>query len=195
MKKWITLPITAALLAGPAAAQQTKTVTIDNDRISGSKTITRDGQGNVTVDGDVTRKSDGATASHDYSRTHTENGWTASGEQSDFKGRSRGFDYERSRTDNGWEASGSAYNRRGDQYDYSAYGVRGDNSRERGRTVNRNGETVYSRSDSAVRDANGNIVRNTSVTRDPTFKPKKRLKPLRVKNPKPRKRVQRRRGR
>ena len=59
MKKLLYIPVAAALLAGPAMAERTKTVTVENDRISGSKTITRDGNGNVSVDGDLTRKSDG----------------------------------------------------------------------------------------------------------------------------------------
>ncbi|WP_108811107.1 hypothetical protein [Sphingorhabdus sp. Alg231-15] len=185
MKKIMLYPLAALLIGGPALAQGSKTVTVDNNRISGTKTITRDGAGTVVVDGDVTRKSDGATASHDYNRTRTETGWTASGQQTDFKGRSRGFDYQRDRTENGFEASGSGYNRRGDQYDYSAYGTRGENSRERGRTVSRNGDVVYDRLDNASR-VDGKIVRNTQVTRDPSFRPKKRVKPLRVKNPKPR---------
>ena len=195
MKKLLYIPVAAALLAGPAMAERTKTVTVENDRISGSKTITRDGNGNVSVDGDLTRKSDGATATHRYDRERTESGWTASGEQTDFKGRSRGFDYQRDRTENGYEASGSAYNRRGDQYGYTGYGTRGENSRERGRNVTRNGKVVYDRTDTATRNADGQIVRNRTVTRDPTFRPKKRLKPLKVKNPKPRKRWKKRRGR
>lgn len=185
MKKTILISMASMMIAAPVFAERTKTVTVDNDRVSGSKTVTRDGAGNVVVDGDLTRKSDGATASHDYNRSRTETGWTASGTQTDFKGRSRGFDYERNRTDTGFEANGSAYNRRGDQYDYSAYGTRGENSRERGRTVTRNGNIVYDRLDNVTR-ADGKIVRNKQVTRDPSFRPKKRIKPLRVKNPKPR---------
>ena len=194
MKKLITFTLTAMLVASPAMAEQTKTVTVDNDRVSGSKTITRDDQGNIDIDGELTRKRDGATLTHNYDRTRTENGWTASGQQTDFKGRSRGFDYQRDRTENGFEASGSAHNRRGDEYDYSGYGTRGENSRERGRTVTRNGAVVYDRLDNASRNDDGQITRNTTVTRDPTFRPKKRLKPLKPKNFRPRKRFMNRTG-
>ncbi|MEE9434568.1 MAG: hypothetical protein V3V15_10060 [Sphingorhabdus sp.] len=194
MKKIIYIPLAAMLIAGPALAERSKTVTVDNDRISGSKTVTRDGKGNVSIDGELTRKSDGATATHRYDRERTENGWTASGEQTGFKGRSRGFDYQRERTENGFEASGSAHNRRGDEFGYTAYAARGENSRERGRNVTRNGEVVYDRLDTVSRE-NGQIVRNRTVTRDPSFRPKKRIRPLTPKNPKPRKRWKKRRGR
>jgi hypothetical protein len=194
MKNLISLSITAMLIASPALAERTKTVTVDNEKVSGSKTIARDGQGNVVVDGTLTRKRDGATATHNYDRTRTENGWTASGQQTDFQGRSRGFDYQRARTGNGFEATGSAYNRRGDEYGYSAYGQRGENSRERGRNVTRNGAVVYDRVDTATRNDAGQIVRNSAVTRDPTFRPKKKIRPLQVKNPKPGRRLRNRRG-
>ena len=188
MKNLITLSLTAILVASPAMAERTKTVSVDNDKVSGSKTITRDGQGNVSIDGELTRKRDGATATHNYDRTRTQSGWTASGNQTDFEGRSRGFDYQRDRTENGFEASGSGYNRRGDQFDYSAYGNRGENSRERGRNVTRNGAVVYDRLDTAIRNDAGQIVRNRTVTRDPSFRPKKNFRPLRPKNPRPRQR-------
>ncbi len=194
MMKLISLSLTALLLASPAAAERSKTVSVDNEKVSGSKTIVRDGQGNVTIDGALTRKRDGATATHNYDRTRTENGWTASGQQTDFKGRSRGFDYQRNRKENGFEASGSAYNRRGDEFGYSAYGQRGENGRERQRNVTRNGAVVYDRFDTVTRNDAGQVVRNSTVTRDPSFRPKRNIRPLKPKNPKPGRRWKNRRG-
>ncbi|MGB5484003.1 hypothetical protein [Parasphingorhabdus sp.] len=178
MKNFVILSLTAMLVASPALAERSKTVTVDNEKVSGTKTVTRDGQGNVAMAGELTRKQDGATATRDYNRTRTEDGWTASGQQTDFKDRSSGFDYQRSRTETGFEASGTGYNRRGDEFDYSAYGIRGEDSRERGRNVTRNGTVVYDRLDTATRNEAGQIVRNSTVTRDPGFRPKKNFRPL-----------------
>ena len=178
MRKLITLSLVAMLTTSPALAEGTKTVTIDNDKVSGSKSVTRDGSGNINIDGTLTRKSDGATATRVYDRSKTDNGWTASGERTGFEGQSRSFEYERQRTESGFEASGTAQNSRGDSYNYSAYGTRGDDSRERGRTVTRNGSVVYNRLDTAERNDSGQIVRNSTVTREPDFRPKRRMNPL-----------------
>jgi len=65
MNKILLVPALAAILAVPALAEPvTKTVTIDRPNIDGTRTITRDKEaGTLSVDTQVTRASDGATAS------------------------------------------------------------------------------------------------------------------------------------
>ena len=84
----------AAVLIAPAALADpvTKTITIDTPKYEGTKTITRDKEeGSLTRDTDVTRKSDGATASRDYTRTRTAHGYNAEGTLTRFNGET--YDY------------------------------------------------------------------------------------------------------
>jgi len=87
----------ALLAAFPAAAQSSRTVQIDRPNYDATRTVTHDGHGTVTRDTDVTRDRDGATASRDYTRSFTGNGWTASGSQTGFAGRTRSFSASGSR--------------------------------------------------------------------------------------------------
>lgn len=76
-----------ALIVLPAHAQSTHSTTVDRPNYQGTRTVTRDGQGNVDRGTSVVRKSDGAVASHGYNRVHTEGGWSASRASTGFGGR------------------------------------------------------------------------------------------------------------
>lgn len=84
-----------ALIALPAHAQSSHSTTVDRPNYQGSRTVTRDGQGNVSRGTSVVRKSDGAIASHNYSRVRSDGGWSASRASTGFGGcsiaRSRSF--------------------------------------------------------------------------------------------------------
>jgi hypothetical protein len=87
-----------ALLATGAVAQ-TRTQTFDGPKFEGSRTVTRDREaGTLSRDVEVTRKSDGAVATRSFDRQRTENGVTASGGATNFKGQTRNWSYERERT-------------------------------------------------------------------------------------------------
>jgi opacity protein-like surface antigen len=119
----------AAVLIAPAvlADPVTKTITIDTPKYEGTKTITRDREeGSLTRDTDVTRKSDGATASRDYERQRTDDGFAASGSTTRFNGDTRSFDYTRTRTAHGYNAEGTLTRFNGETYDYTAKLRRGE---------------------------------------------------------------------
>ncbi|SIN68912.1 hypothetical protein SAMN02745824_1841 [Parasphingorhabdus marina DSM 22363] len=187
MKHAMLLPLLAIAVAAPVTAQeQTRTVTIDTPRVEGERIITRDREaGTLDRNSELTRKSDGATATSDYNRTRTENGWVASGAQTDFQGRTRSFDYERERTENGFRANGTATGRNGETYNYDAGRRRTENGYVAGRRLqNSDGDTLYSRRVKAKRTENG-VSRTVKTNRAAGFKPK-RIKPLRPKNLRPR---------
>lgn len=102
----LALTLIAAGLCLPAAAlaePRTRTMTIDTPRYEGSRTVTRDREaGTVSRDSEVTRRSDGATRSRDYSRERTANGYRAEGSVTRFNGET--FDYSAAgrRTPNGF---------------------------------------------------------------------------------------------
>jgi hypothetical protein len=173
MKYLIALPLGALAFVGVAQAEpKTRTTTFDGPNATSTKTTVRDRHaGTFTSDRDITRKSDGATASVNRERQRTENGVSGSGSVTDFKGRSGSYEYDRTRTDNGFTTTGSATDRRGRSYQYDASGQRTENGREASRTVNRDGTQVYNRTDSVSRSG-GQVTRNTNVTRDRSFKPR-----------------------
>jgi hypothetical protein len=161
----------AALTATAATAEHvTRTVTVDKPNYEGTRVTVRDkAEGTVTRDTDVTRKSDGATASRDYSRDRTETGVVASGSATGFNGKTRSFDYERTRTDSGFTANGNATGRNGQTYDYSADRTRTDTGYVSNRNVvNGDGRTLYNR-DVAVNRSGGNVTRSVDVTRAKGF--------------------------
>jgi len=89
--------LTAAALAlfAPAALADpvTKTVTIDTPKYEGTKTYTRDKQeGTFVRDTELTRKSDGATATREYDRQRTAHGYNAEGTLTRFNGQT--YDYD-----------------------------------------------------------------------------------------------------
>lgn len=135
----------ALSLAAPAFAQSTtqapsgtSTRNFDNDRASGTTTITRDREaGTFSRDTSVTRKSDGATMTSSTDRT---------------------------RTDTGFTESGTITRRDGSTYNLNGSLVRGDGSATRDRVVtDANGATVASRNVQASR-ANGQVTRNVTAT-------------------------------
>ena len=191
MKYLAIISALAVAMATSAIAQQTKTVTIDTPRFEGERTITRDREaGTYDSNGNLTRKTDGATASHEYHRARTDRGWTSSASQTDFQGRNRSFEYERQRTENGVRARGTATSRNGETYNYKAGRRKTANGYEAGRRVtDADGNVIYKKRVQARR-VDGKIQKRTKVVRDPSFKPRK-IKPLRPKNPHPRRRHRR----
>ncbi len=75
-----------ALIALPAHAQSSHSTTVDRPNYQGSRTVTRDGQGNVSRGTSVVRKSDGAIASHSYNRVRSDGGWSARRASTGFRG-------------------------------------------------------------------------------------------------------------
>lgn len=117
------LMTTTAALADPV----TRTYTVDTPNYEGEKTVTRDREaGTVAKDAELTRKSDGATATREYDRARTDTGVVASGSTTRFNGDTRNFDYARSRTEHGYNAEGSVTRFNGETYDYNARVRRGE---------------------------------------------------------------------
>ena len=145
MKKLIAITLSATLLAGAAFAEPvTRTSTFDGPKASGTKTSVRDKEaGTFSSDKIVTRKSDGATATTERDRQRTDTGFTSSGSRTGFNGKTATYDYERTKTDKGWASSGTGTGPNGGEYSYTGSKTRTD-------TVSR---------------SNGNVTRDTSVTR------------------------------
>lgn len=99
MKRLTILALAAAgLIAAPALAQESRTVTIDTERYEGTRTTERDrAEGSLTRATDVTRKSDGATASSDFTRRRSEDGVVRDRTTTDFQGRTASSHHERVR--------------------------------------------------------------------------------------------------
>jgi hypothetical protein len=153
------LLMTAAAVAEPV----TTTYTIDNDKISGTKTVTRDQQaGTVSKDSELTRLSDGAVATREYDRARTESGWAASGSTTRFNGDTRSFENVGTRNQNGYTAEGSVTGYNGQAYGYDARGHKTGNGYVRHQTLtNQDGKKVAGRH--VVVNQNGRHV----VTRGP----------------------------
>jgi hypothetical protein len=176
MNKFLLVPALAAILAGPALAEPvTKTITIDRPNVDGTRTIVRDKEaGTLSSDTQVTRASDGATATREYDRTRTADGFTASGSATNFNGETRSFERTRTRTDTGSSTSGSYTTRDGETYTTSGNHTRTDT----GFTANQNikdsaGTTVFNRDVTASR-ADGQVTRSVDVTRAEGFHPPRR---------------------
>ena len=128
MKTSTALVVAAASLATtPVAAQETRTVTVDAPRYDATQTSTynRDTH-TVTRETDLTRSSDGATASSNFERQRTEEGITRDRASSDFAGRESSTSCERRRTADGWESEGQHVRRDGVVADYQGQGTRTD---------------------------------------------------------------------
>ena len=67
---------------------------------------------------------------------------------------------------------GSTSDKQGRAYEYDANGRKTDTGRENSRNVTRDGVQVYNRTGRVAR-TDGQIRRDVSVTRDPSFKPRK----------------------
>ena len=128
MTKLVLTAASVALFAPAALADPvTKTVTIDTPKYEGTKTYTRDtDEGTFSKDAELTRKSDGATATREYDRQRSETGVTASGSTTRFNGSTRSFAYERTRTAHGHNAEGTLTRFNGQTYDYDAKVRRGE---------------------------------------------------------------------
>ncbi|MDG2534682.1 hypothetical protein P6144_13550 [Sphingomonas sp. HITSZ_GF] len=156
-----------ALIALPAHAQSTHSTTVDRPNYEGSRTVTRDGQGSVSLDSSVTRKSDGATASRDYDRTRTDSGWTASGSTTGFAGRTAGFNASHSHGGGtaSTSASASATGFGGRSVNYQASAARTGNGYTRSADLTGgNGRLLHSRDVSQSR-GNGYFSRSVSTSR------------------------------
>lgn len=128
MKIRTVLILAAGLAATPALAQQSKTVTVDAPRYEGTRTATYDhDEHTLTRETDVTRKSDGATASSSFERQRTDDGVTRERSSTDFEGRTSSSNYERQQTADGWEAEGQHVRRNGTVADYTGQGTRTEN--------------------------------------------------------------------
>ncbi len=172
MKYWIALPLLALATTGVANAETTKTVTIEKPKGTATKTVTRDKEaGTLVVDASATRASDGATATRHRERARTEDGVSGSGNSTGFDGRTSNYEYDRVRTEDGFTTTGSATDRQGRNYEYDAYGRKTDTGRENSRTITRDGDQVYNRTGNVSR-VDGQIKRDVSVTRDPSFRPR-----------------------
>ncbi len=118
----------AAVLVSPLAALAepvTRTATIDTPRYEGDRTVTRDREaGTIERDSTLTRRADGAVATHSYDRQRTETGAVASGSTTRFDGATRSFDAERTRTAHGYRTQGNFTGFDGASYDYRAAGRR-----------------------------------------------------------------------
>ena len=146
----------AAMIAAPALAQQSNTVTVDTPRYEGTHTTERDrAEGSLTRETDLTRKGDGATASSDFARQRTEDGVTRDRSSTDFQGRTATSHYERERTARGWRASGERVQRDGDVITYGARGARTEHGRVTRQTVAINGDPVAARRVQVARGPRG----------------------------------------
>ena len=141
MKRLTILTVAAAsLIAAPALAQQSKSVTIDTPRYEGTRTTKRD-----RAEGSLTRKIDGATASRDFARQRTEDGATRDRSGTDFQGRTTTSHYERERTALGWQASGERVQRDGDVIAYRGQARVGEHRIVKREAIARSGQTVAAR--------------------------------------------------
>lgn len=147
MKRLSILTLAAAgLIAAPALAQQSKTVTIDTPRYEGTRTTEHDrAEGSLTRETNVTRKSDGAAASRDFARQRTEDGVVRDRTSTDFQGRTASSHYERERTAHGWKASGERVQRDGDVITYRGQARVGEHRVVKRETVARNGRPIAAR--------------------------------------------------
>lgn len=175
MKTALTLATIAALVAVPAAAQQTRTKTYDGPNVSAETTTTVDREaGTIDRDRSATNKNTGETASSTFNRQRTETGAVVSGSQTGFKGRTRGFEGERVRNENGSTFEGTATGRGGQEY--GLFGSRSrdgqGNSSASQRVTNSAGDTVYGRDRTTTR-SNGQVNRTTNTTRKQGYKPRR----------------------
>jgi hypothetical protein len=172
MKSVFAVSAFIAALATPALADPvTKTVTIDKPNFEGTRIIVRDKEaGTLSRDSEVTRKSDGAIATRSYDRARTEDGVTASGSGTNFRGQTRSFNLDRSRTETGSVTTGAFTGRGGNTFDIAGSRNRTDTGFTANQSVtNAAGERVYNR-DKSVSRSGGQVSRSVNVTRAQGFK-------------------------
>jgi hypothetical protein len=172
MKKLLIVVTASTVFASGALADPvTKTLTIDKPNFEGSRTVIRDKEaGTLSRDAELTRKSDGATATRSYDRARTDDGFTASGNSTNFRGQTRSFNLDRSRNQTGATTTGTFTGRGGENYDLSGNRSRTETGFIANQSVtNSAGERVYNR-DRSVSRADGQVMRSTSVTRAEGFK-------------------------
>ena len=178
MNKLLIAAIASTLCAGSALADPvTKTVTIDKPNFEGSRTIVRDKEaGTLSLDGELTRKSDGATATRSYDRARTDDGFTASGSSTNHRGQTRSFNLDRSRNQTGATTTGTYTGRGGETFGLSGNRTRNDTGFTANQSVtNSAGERVYNR-DRSVSRAGGQVTRSTNITRAEGFKGPRRAR-------------------
>lgn len=148
----------------PPSAPATGTRTIDNERVSGTVTTTRNAV-TLTRATELTRKSDGATATASQTRTRNEDGITASSSRTGFDGQTSSSSYTRTRTDTGATETGTITRRDGSILNLNGSVVRIDGSITANRALtDAAGATVASRNVQATRAANGQVTRNVTTT-------------------------------
>lgn len=158
MKSLFLVAPLAMIAALPAYAQSSRTTSVDRPNYEGTRTVSRDGEGTVTRDTDVTRKSDGATASHDYTRTATGDGWTANGSTTGFNGQTSSASASKVRNANGSVTTGTATGPNGNTYGYSGSRTRTGNGYTASQSVtNGDGSTLWSRNKAVARGPNGSV--------------------------------------
>jgi hypothetical protein len=163
-----------ALATLPAHAQSSRSVTVDRPNYEGTRTVARDGQGSISRDTDVTRKSDGATASRDYDRTATGSGWTASGSATGFEGRTRSFDASHSRGNGSAATNATATGPNGGSVHYAGSSARTGNGYVRSQDVTTgSGRSLLSR-DVAVSRGGGQVSRSVNSARAAGYHPRAR---------------------
>jgi hypothetical protein len=163
----------AALLAGPAFADPvTKTVTIDKPKYEITRTTVRDKEAGTFVrDTEATRKADGATATRHNERARTETGFTASGEATNFAGKTRSYDLTRTRTETGSTSVGSFTRPSGETFTTAGERNRTETGHTSSQSItNAAGAVVYDR-DVSVSRANGQVNRSVDVSRAEGFRP------------------------
>lgn len=161
----------ALLIALPATAQTapaagTTTKTIDNNKVSGTVTVTRDpAAGTFARTVDVTRKSDGATMTNSIERTRTDGSVTTATSRTGFDGRASSSEITRTRTETGFTETGTITGPQGNTLNLNGNVSRADGTLTANRALtNAAGETVASRNLTATRAANGQVTRNITTT-------------------------------
>lgn len=158
MKSLYLIAPLAMLAALPAHAQSSRTTSVDTANYNGTRTVTRDGEGGVTRDTDVTRKSDGATASRDYQRNLTSDGWTASATQTNFNGQTSSAQATKVRNGNGSTTTGSVTGRNGNTYGYAGSRTYTGHGYVASQSVtNGAGDTVWARGKAVARGPAGSV--------------------------------------
>lgn len=180
MKALFVVPLALAIFAGPALAEPvTKTVTRDGVKYDSTRTSVRDkAASTVSVDKNVTRNSDGATAVRSYDRAKTDTGVTASGSSTGFNGKTSSFEFDRTKTATGSTSTGTVNGPNGGTLNYTGSRERTDNGYSANQMiVNGQGKTVYDRSVTQSR-VDGQVTRSVDVSRAAGFHPKKALSHL-----------------
>ena len=162
--------VLAVLPAAALADPHSRTVTVDGDRIDGTRTVTVEREaGTRSRDRELVRARDGATMTSEYDRQRTDTGVAATGSRTNFEGETRSFDYERTRTGRGYRAEGNVTGYNGESYDYNAAGRRTAHGSRRVQGLrDSDGDLIAGRATHSRRTADGQVVRR-SVSRGPAL--------------------------